>query len=73
MHTAIYLKVILPNEWVFQMIEAKYNLNELKNQITIDQAWFYKIVPSKIENGLLFFLIDKNKITSEQYKSFYLE
>lgn len=47
------------------MIDQKANISELKNQITIDQAWFYKIVPSKIEGGLLFFLIDKNKITSD--------
>lgn len=47
------------------MIDQKVNISELKNQITIDQAWYYKIIPSKIDNGILFFLIDQNKITSE--------
>jgi type IV pilus assembly protein PilB len=38
---------------------------DLKNQISIDQAWYYKIVPSKLENGILYFLVDKNKISSD--------
>ena len=35
--------------------------SEIKNLITIDQAWYYGIVPLKAENGTLEFLIDEKK------------
>jgi type IV pilus assembly protein PilB len=39
--------------------------NELKNQITIDQAWYYGIVPFKLDNGILHFVVSENKKTNE--------
>lgn len=33
--------------------------NELKNIITLSQAWYYKIVPNKIDNGVIEFLISE--------------
>jgi general secretion pathway protein E/type IV pilus assembly protein PilB len=41
---------------------------DLKNQITIDQAWYYKIVPANIENGIVFFWCDADRI-SDEFKS----
>ncbi|MBK7310370.1 MAG: type II/IV secretion system protein [Sphingobacteriaceae bacterium] len=38
---------------------------DLKNQITIDQAWYYKIVPSGIQNGVLSFFCDGDRINSD--------
>jgi len=38
---------------------------ELKNQVTIEQAWYYGIVPNKIENGVLHFLVGENKLSAE--------
>jgi type IV pilus assembly protein PilB len=38
---------------------------ELKDQISIDQAWYYSIVPAKVENGILYFLVDKAKLTTD--------
>jgi len=35
--------------------------NELKNQITIDQAWYYGIVPIKIDQGIVHFLVSEKK------------
>jgi len=39
--------------------------NDVKNQITIDQAWYYGIVPNKTDKNFLQFLVDEHKITSE--------
>ncbi len=44
------------------------NISELKNQITIQQAWYYKIIPCKIEEGVLFLNYDKSK-NSEELKN----
>ncbi|MFO0355309.1 MAG: GspE/PulE family protein [Sphingobacteriaceae bacterium] len=38
---------------------------DFKNQISIDQAWYYKVVPSKLENGILHLYCEKNKLTPE--------
>ena len=38
---------------------------DIKNQITIDQAWYYKIVPFKLDNGVLHFLVSDQKKTTE--------
>lgn len=38
---------------------------DLKNQISVEQAWFYKIVPCKLENGVLLVLCETSKISSE--------
>lgn len=38
---------------------------ELKNQITIDQAWYYGIVPFKLDNGVLHFLVSEHKKSNE--------
>jgi type IV pilus assembly protein PilB len=38
---------------------------ELKNQITIDQAWYYGIVPLKQENDVLHFLVNDHKKTPD--------
>jgi general secretion pathway protein E/type IV pilus assembly protein PilB len=46
------------------MISSQIN-NEIKNLITIDQAWYYGIVPLKNENGTLEFLIDEKKISKD--------
>lgn len=35
--------------------------NELKNQITIDQAWYYGIVPFKLDQGVLHCLVNEKK------------
>lgn len=37
--------------------------NDLKNLITVEQAWYYHIVPHKNENGLLHFLVHENNNT----------
>ncbi|MDO8999664.1 MAG: GspE/PulE family protein [Bacteroidota bacterium] len=39
--------------------------NDIKNTITIDQAWYYGIVPNKIENGNLEFLVSEQKNTAD--------
>ncbi|WP_317897777.1 GspE/PulE family protein [Aurantibacillus circumpalustris] len=44
-----------------QSVEFVQINTELKNQVTIDQAWYYKIVPLKIENGVLHFTVSENK------------
>jgi type IV pilus assembly protein PilB len=35
--------------------------NDLKNTITVDQAWYYRIVPQKQENGIVEFAVDEQK------------
>jgi type IV pilus assembly protein PilB len=42
-------------------MESNKISDELKNQITIDQAWYYQIVPFSNENGVIQFLVDKQK------------
>lgn len=37
--------------------------NELKNSITIDQAWYYKIIPKNLEGGILFLLMDEQNVS----------
>ncbi len=39
--------------------------NDLKNTITIDQAWYYRIVPLKQDNGTLEFTVDELKNTPD--------
>jgi type IV pilus assembly protein PilB len=39
--------------------------NELKNLITLEQAWYYGIVPFKNENGVLHFFVNKKNKTDE--------
>lgn len=39
--------------------------NDLKNLITIDQAWYYGIVPFKHENGVLHVLVNEAKKTND--------
>lgn len=39
--------------------------NDLKNQLTIDQAWYYGVVPLKLENDVLHFLVSDKKNSSE--------
>jgi len=36
--------------------------NELKNSITVDQAWYYKIIPKALQNGTLYLSIDQQNI-----------
>lgn len=38
--------------------------NELKNQITLDQAWYYGIVPEKLENNILHLSVGEEKQSS---------
>lgn len=38
---------------------------DLKNQLNISQAWYYKIVPCRLQDGVLFFLCDKDRVSSE--------
>jgi len=38
---------------------------ELKNQVSIDQAWYYGIVPSKFENGTLHVAVSATKKSTE--------
>lgn len=38
---------------------------ELKNQITIDQAWYYGIVPFKLDQGVLHFLVSEKKKSAD--------
>lgn len=42
-----------------QSINADY-----KNNLTVDQAWYYKIIPSGLENGVLTLLIEASKNNS---------
>jgi type IV pilus assembly protein PilB len=46
---------------VMQPVESTQINAELKNLITIDQAWYYGIVPVKHDNGVLHFLVNENK------------
>jgi type IV pilus assembly protein PilB len=39
--------------------------NDIKNTITIDQAWYYGIVPNKLENGNLEFLVSEQKNSAD--------
>ena len=48
-----------------QVVDLNKITTELKNQITIDQAWHYKIVPVKIDNGLLYFAVCETKKTKD--------
>lgn len=42
-----------------QAINAQY-----KNTLTVDQAWYYKIIPSDLENGVLTLLVQESKNNS---------
>ncbi|MBL7893844.1 MAG: type II/IV secretion system protein [Bacteroidia bacterium] len=42
-----------------QAINAQY-----KNTLTVDQAWYYKIIPSNLENGVLTLLVQESKNNS---------
>ena len=37
---------------------------EIKNLITVEQAWYYSIVPLKVEQGILHLLVDEQKKSS---------
>jgi len=39
--------------------------SELKGHLSIDQAWHYAIVPAKIEDGVLYFLVEVSKLRSD--------
>lgn len=39
--------------------------NELKNMLTIEQAWYYNIVPHKQENGCLEFLVNESTASAD--------
>jgi len=38
---------------------------DLKNQVSVEQAWYYKIVPVKVDNGTLILFCDKSMISPE--------
>lgn len=48
-----------PDSFISEMVLD----SNLKNTITIDQAWYYKIVPSSFTNGILNVLIDEQNIS----------
>jgi len=37
--------------------------SEIKNHISVEQAWYYKIVPKELNKGVLHLLIDKEKFS----------
>lgn len=38
---------------------------EIKNQVSIDQAWYYGVVPFKVDNGVLHLLVKEKKKSAE--------